>query len=105
MPDGMQWLRVAFMPFEPFILHPERIAVVAVLFLAGYALLRSTGRFRAWPLLVASGAWALWAPYEAFATAMGYNIRVELLVLCPVLAVVTIWALIVGCLAPVRSTQ
>ena len=86
--------RLVCLPFEPLILHPLRIAVVAAIFLVGYGALRSTNRPRAWTLLVASAAWALWVPWEAYSKAMGYNIRVDLLFLCPLLLIVTLWALI-----------
>ncbi len=90
----IQWLTLLFKPFVPFVLHPERIAVAAGLFLLGYLALRLSGRFRAWPLLVAGGAWALWVPWEMYAKAMEYNIRVDMLLLCPVLLGVSVWALI-----------
>jgi hypothetical protein len=89
-----QWLMWPFKIFEPFVMHPERIAVVAALFLLGYAVLRWRGHLRAWPLLVSAGAWGLWVPWELHCTAMGYNIRVDLLLLCPLLIWVTLWALI-----------
>jgi hypothetical protein len=83
-----------FKPFEPFVFHPERIALLAALFVVAYGLLRWRGQVRAWPMLVAAGAWASWAPWEAHAKAMDYNIRVDLLVICPLLAALTGLALV-----------
>jgi hypothetical protein len=87
-------MRELFLPFQPFVSHPERIAVVAALFLLGYLALLLSGRFRPWPLLAAAVAWGSWAPWERYCEAMGYNIRVDLLLLCPLLAAITLWALI-----------
>ena len=47
---------------------------------------------KAWPLLVAAVAWGLWVPWEWHCKAMGFDIRVDLLVLCPLLLGVTCWA-------------
>jgi hypothetical protein len=92
--EDMSFLQWIFLPIYPFINQPERIAVVAVLFLLGYLALRSSSRFRAWPLLVAAIAWGLWAPWEWHCKEMGYDIRVDLLMLCPALLGVTVSALI-----------
>ena len=67
---------------------------MAVLFFTGYLALRSSSRVRTWPLLVAAIAWGLWVPWEWHCKAMGYDIRIDLLVLCPMLLGVTVWALI-----------
>ncbi len=88
------WLISIFKPFEPLVGHPERIAVVAGIFVIGYLLLRSSGRFRAWPMLVAAVAWGSWVPWEWFAKVMKYDIRVDLLLLCPLLIGVTLWSLV-----------
>jgi hypothetical protein len=48
-----------FLPINLFIMHPERIAIAAALFLLGYLVLLLSNRFRAWPLLVAAIAWGL----------------------------------------------
>ena len=89
-------LGLIFLPFEPLILHPVRIAAVAGIFLLGYLVLRSFSRFRAWPLLVAAIAWGLWVPLEWYCTTQRPipNIRVDLLLICPLLLAVTFWALI-----------
>ena len=90
---------------EIFNWHPERIAVVAVLFVVGYLVLRSIGRFRAWPLLVAGGAWALWIPWEANCKATGANIRVDLFLLIPFLLIVTGWAVIAAFRPKARTVE
>ncbi|HTM54377.1 MAG TPA: hypothetical protein VL175_10125 [Pirellulales bacterium] len=93
-------VRVIFLPLYPFVTHPERITVVAALFLLGFLALLWTGRFRTpWPMLAAAIAWGLWVPWEQNCNAMKYNIRVDLLLLYPLLFGVTLWAL----LAPFRA--
>ena len=67
--------------------------MVAGHFLFGYLALRSSSRICAWPLLVAAIAWGLFALAEWSAKAQGANIRVDLFVTCPLLLVVTAWAL------------
>jgi hypothetical protein len=87
-------LRVIFLPLYSFITHPERIAVVAALFLLGFLVLLWSGRFRTpWPLLGAAIVWGLWVPWEQNCNEMKYNIRVDLLLLYPLLLGVTVWAL------------
>jgi hypothetical protein len=85
-----------FLPFEPFDWHPGRIAVVAGVFLFGYLVLRSFSRFRAWPLLVAAIAWGLWVPLEQSVTNQWPipSIRIDLILIEPLLLIVTLWALI-----------
>jgi hypothetical protein len=88
------WLELVFRPFSPFVLHPGRIAMVAALLLLAYLALHWTGRFRAWPMAVAAIVWGLWAPWEWYANAMKWDIRVDLLLVCPFLVVVTAWAVV-----------
>jgi len=84
----LEWL---FKPIQPFVWHPERIAAVAcVLFIAFFVLL-SLRRFRSWPLLIPACVWGLFAVWEAYCKAQKYNIRVDLLLLYPILVVVTVW--------------
>ncbi len=77
---------------------PLHILAVAVLFLAGGLALRLTafgaGRHPRW-LLVAAGAWALYAAWEWLVQVRTpeANIRVDLLVIWPVLALLSVWAL------------
>jgi hypothetical protein len=90
----IEYLSWIFLPIQPFIMHPERIAIAATLFLLGYAGLRFSGRFQAQPLLIAGIAWGLWVPWEWHCAAMRYDIRVDLLILYPLIVCVTIWSLV-----------
>ena len=71
---------------------------MAVVFLAGGLALRLTafgaGRHPRW-LLVAAGAWALYAAWEWLVQVRTpeANIRVDLLVIWPALALLSAWAL------------
>jgi len=77
---------------------PLSILVVAVLFLAVTLALRFTslgdGRHPGW-LLAAAGAWGLYAAWEwlVLVRTPEANIRVDLLVIWPVLAILSAWAL------------
>ena len=91
MAEAMNSLEWLFKPIQPFVAHPERIVVVAgVLFLSFFALL-VLRRFRSWPLLIPACGWGLFAIWEAYCEAQGYNIRVDLLLVYPVLVVITLW--------------
>jgi hypothetical protein len=71
---------------------------LAVLFLAGYLALRFTklviGRHPR-SLLIASAAWGLYAAWEwlVLIKTPEANIRVDLLLVWPVLAILSVWAL------------
>jgi len=81
-----------------FVGQPLHILIVAAVFLAGHFLLKMTplgvGRHLR-PLLVAAGAWALYAAWEwlVLVRTPEANIRVDLLVIWPVLALLSAWAL------------
>lgn len=82
-----------------FVLKPLNIFVVAVLFSSGYLLLRFTelgANRRLQSLLIASIAWGLYAAWELLVLIKTpeANIRVDLLVIWPVLAILSLWALI-----------
>ena len=78
--------------------RPFSILAVAALFLAGYLALRLTAlgaSRRCRPILLAAVAWALYAAWEwlvLFLTPEA-NIRVDLLVIWPALAILSAWAL------------
>jgi hypothetical protein len=81
-----------------FVGKPIHILGVALAFLAGHLLLRLTslgvGRHPR-PLLLAAAAWALYAAWEWLVKARTpeANIRVDLLLIWPVLAIASIVAL------------
>ena len=81
-----------------FVEKPQNILAVAFAFLAGYLALRLTAlgitRHRR-PLLIASTAWGLYAVWEWLVQVKTpeANIRVDLLVIWPVLAIISAWAL------------
>ena len=81
-----------------FVGKPLPILAVAVVFLAGHLVLQLTalgaGRHPRW-LLVAAIAWALYAAWEwlVLVRTPEANIRVDLMVIWPVLALLSAWAL------------
>jgi hypothetical protein len=81
-----------------FVAKPLNILVVALVLLAACALFRRSGppasHFRS-PLCIAGMAWGLYAAWEWWVTAASpeADIRVDLLVIWPVLALLTAWAI------------
>ena len=81
--------------------QPPRIAAVAVVFLAAYLatrfIRRGENRRSLW-LLRAAFAWSAYALWEALVLVATpeANIRVDLLLIWPVLALVSLWALFRG---------
>ncbi len=81
-----------------FVAKPLNILAVAVVLLAGYLALRFTALGIARhprPLLMAAIAWGLYAAWEWLVQIKTpeANIRVDLLVIWPVLAILSAWAL------------
>lgn len=77
---------------------PQNILVVAIAFLVGYLVPRFTAlgnRRRFASLLIASVAWGVYAAWEWLVQAKTpeANIRVDLLVIWPMLAILSAWAL------------
>lgn len=83
-----------------FLGHPLRIASVAVVFFAAawavHRFLASGPSVRTWPLLVTGGLWAATAAWEfaVYALSPEANIRVDLLLICPVLLIASIAAIV-----------
>lgn len=78
---------------NPFVGHAARAGLVALGWLIAGGLILATRphlNLRAWPLLTAGGAWALFALLEAEATRERANIRVDLLFTWPALCVISI---------------
>lgn len=78
---------------------PLNILLVAALFLIGFLIMRfsAVGEGKhAWALLVPTIAWALYAVWEWFIVVKSpeANIRVDLLIIWPVLLILSIWFLV-----------
>jgi hypothetical protein len=85
---------------EWFFWRPERILVVSLAFFLGYLVIH-TFRYkwssvRSWPLLIPAIAWILFAIWERHCTIKESNIRVDLLLIYPVLIVVSIFGISVS---------
>jgi hypothetical protein len=91
---------IIFQLFAVFVQHPERSALIAVLFLVLWLLLRggrgTTRRIQA--LLIPAAAWGLYAGWEWALTHWSpeANIRVDLLVIIPLLLLATIIGIIMA---------
>jgi hypothetical protein len=90
-----QWL---YWPVQPFIWHPIRIGFVSLVFLGAWFIFRrwSSGRSLVRPqgFFVLSIAWAIFALWECYCTVRQFNIRVDILLLWPPFAALTLGALI-----------
>jgi hypothetical protein len=98
----MDPLKVLFAPIQPFVWHPERIAAVAAVFLVGFLLFRSSRRIHATWFLAAALGWGAFALWEWYCRTMKYNIRIDLFLIYPVLAIATVWCIIAAFRKPVR---
>lgn len=98
----MDWLELLFTPIRPFVTHPERIMAVAAILLALFLGLGLNRRRWSWPLLWATGLWIAFAIWEWMVREA--DIRVDLLVIYPVLLVATLWSLWAG-LYPTRRPK
>ncbi|WP_259739532.1 hypothetical protein [Synechococcus sp. CS-205] len=84
---------------EVLVGQPGHILIVALVLLAGWSLLRFSGaisRRSARPLLWASLAWGMYAAWEALVQLRTpeANIRVDLLLIWPLLGALTLYGLI-----------
>ena len=95
--DLIYWL---FLPIQPFVWHPERIAFVSgvffLSFLCAYLRNRKYVQLRHWLLLVCAIMWGLFAAWESHCVAMEYNIRVDLLLICPILIGLSLFSVFVN---------
>lgn len=79
-----------------FVANPFNILVVTAAFLGAYFILQWFDSIRQTrPLLIAAIAWGLYAAWELLVQVMTpeANIRVDLLVIWPLLAMLSIWSL------------
>jgi CDP-diglyceride synthetase len=92
----MDVTQIIFAPILPFVGHPDRIAVVATLFLVGFVALKIVRHVWSWPLLWTAGLWVAFAIWEWSILVQEANIRVDLILIYPILLGVTIWGLWAG---------
>ncbi|MCK4914233.1 MAG: hypothetical protein KAI59_06630 [Planctomycetes bacterium] len=84
-------------PMEWFFWKPERIFAVSFAFFLGYLVIRLFNRklssAKSWPLLIPAIAWILFGIWEWFCTVKEYNIRVDLLLIYPILIAISVFGL------------
>jgi hypothetical protein len=98
----MDLSQIVFAPIIPFVGHPERISVVALMFWTLFWLLQARRRYWSWPLLWTAGFWTAFALWEWLVLLQEADIRVDLLLIYPILVGVTTWGLWAG-LRPCRN--
>jgi len=90
-------------PLQLLVWHPERIAGIAgSLFVLGIGVTCLRRRV-AWPLVVVSLVWFLFSGWEWYCKTHDYNIRVDLMLIWPVLLPLTAWGLIAGVMGSTRG--
>lgn len=91
----MNILELFFLPTQFFIAHPERIAALATMFFVAFLILTLVKNYRCWPLLINTGLWTAFALWEwsILAFSNDANIRVDLLIIYPILLASTIWSI------------
>ncbi len=94
----MAALNVFYAPFQFFIGHPERIALMAG-FLFVMSVCYSLAQKHSRPTIIAGAGWAAFAAWEVAAS--DANIRIDLVAIVPVLYVLTA----MGLLSPLRKTD
>ena len=86
--------RLLFAPVIPFVSHPERIIVVAVIWFLSAAVLFIWGNKFKWPPVVAGTVWACFAAWEWHCMRMGHNIRVDMFLISPLLLAFTVFGFV-----------
>ena len=85
---------------QAFFWHPERIAIVSGIFFLSFlgacVFYRKQIKFRHFLLLACAAIWAMYAMWEAHCKTMGYDIRVDLLFISPVLIGSSIFTILVN---------
>ena len=77
-----------------FVERPERAFIVALAFGLCFLAAALSRAKPAWPLAVPAAAWLLYGAWEVHLRGKGYNIRVDLLLIYPVLGGITIAGLV-----------
>lgn len=101
----MDLSQLLFAPLRPFIAHPERIAAVAMVFIVMLLGLKYRRGYWAWSLLWTVGVWAAFAVWEWVLLTQEANIRVDLLLIYPLLLGVTIWGVWAGLLQTLKHSD
>ena len=83
-----------FAPLTPFVSHPDRIAVVGAAFMVTAIYVGMAHRRLSWPSIAAGLCWLLFAAWERYCVVQGYDIRVDLVLIWPVLLSVTLWGVL-----------
>jgi hypothetical protein len=85
---------IFFAPLQIFNGRPDRIAVVGIAILVFVAWLYYVRRQVAWPAVPTAQLWFVFAVWEAYAKAAKWNIRVDLIIVWPVLLAATICGIV-----------
>ncbi len=94
----MEIVKFLFLPIQPFVGHPGRIAMVSgvfiIWFFGVYLLNRKRMQFQHWSLLACAVGWMLFAMWEGHCNIKEYNVRVDLFVIYPFLMGLSVFTVI-----------
>jgi CDP-diglyceride synthetase len=89
----MDWTGILFSPMKLLVGYPERVAAVATVFLIIFLVLGWQRKTWSWWLLWATLVWTAYAIWEWVILSQEANIRVDVLLIYPLLVGVTFWAI------------
>jgi hypothetical protein len=92
----MNLVELLSMQINPFAWDSAWMFMVGWGFLCIAPVLHLLRRFRSWPLLTTACVWILYAIWEAYCENQNYNIRVDLMLLPPILVIVTVWGIVIA---------
>ena len=88
-------LELFFLPIQPFIWHPERAFIVAIVFSILWIFIRKkVWSFGSVPLLLAAISWGLFAAWETYVYSIKANIRIDLFIIYPWLLIITLYPIV-----------
>jgi len=93
-PESPQLLRYLFLPIRSLVGNAKAIFVVSGVLFAAALYLRVLGVRNILPLLGAAATWCLFAVWENFCTQQRYSIRVDLILIAPLLLIITLTAVL-----------
>ena len=100
-------IEILYMPIQPFIWHPERAFLVAIIFFVMLSVMflrkKKNKKVMLWPTMAAIVIWCIFGVNEYFAKINQWDIRVDLLILMPLVLFVSLFSIFTWYLAFIRK--
>lgn len=95
-------IELLYMPIQPFVWHPERAFFIALIFLIMLIVIflrkRKNQRIKIWATALAVIIWVIFGVNEYFAYINRWDIRIDLLILTPLVFIISAISIFVWCL-------